>query len=84
MERLVLLVFSRYGTFCVFLYLKGPLTRTDDRDETTVYGIVASAGTTEADACKSRVIFTKVSAPKILNWIKEVIGKLTLSEPLHF
>ena len=68
---------------CLFLHLKGPLTFTNDLNETTVYGIVQGPGTTVEDACKSRATFTKVSAPEILNWIKEVVGKLTWSDPLH-
>ena len=52
-------------------YVAGPLTHTH-RGKTTVYGITNGPG--DLPDCKSTAIFAKVSAPDILNWIKEVLS----------
>ena len=52
-------------------YVAGPLTHTQ-KGKTTVYGITNGPG--DLPDCKSTGIFAKVSAPDILNWIKEVLS----------
>ena len=59
-----------------FSYILGPLTHTKD-EITTVYGIVHGPGS--FPECAATAIFTKVSAPEILNWITKVTGKLAKS-----
>ena len=60
----------------LFSNLIGPLTHTKD-EITTVYGIVHGPGS--FPVCAATAIFTKVSAPEILNWITKETGKLAKS-----
>jgi len=57
----------------------GPLTHTKD-EITTVYGITHGPGS--FPECAATAIFTKVSAPEILNWITKVTGVLPLGYQL--
>ena len=50
----------------------GPLTYTDNDGKTTVYGVVSGAGSLTKNKCKSVALFSRVSHPKILKWIKNM------------
>ena len=68
---LQILVFQLVYMLFLIAYVAGPLTHTH-RGKTTVYGITNGPG--DLPDCKSTGIFAKVSAPDILNWIKEVLS----------
>ena len=57
--------------------ITGPLTYTSDDGSTTLYGVVSMAGAVETESTKCQVnsVMARVSAPRILNWIKDVISK---------
>ena len=68
---LQILVFQMVCILFLLAYVAGPLTHTH-RGKTTVYGITNGPG--DLPDCNSTGIFAKVSAPDILNWIKEVLS----------
>ena len=51
----------------------GPLTFTDDTEETTLIGILSGNG--DETSCKGTTAFGRVSYSDTLNWIKQQIEK---------
>ena len=58
--------------------ITGPLTYTSDDGKTTLYGVVSMGGAeeeTEFSQCQVNSLMVRVSGPRILPWIKDVIRK---------
>ena len=65
----------------IYIYIIGPLTYTSDDGRTTLYGVVSMGGGANDDEdyfpniCQEHSLMVRVSAPRILNWIKDIISK---------
>merc|ERR1712212_180662 len=55
----------------------GPLTHTDENGKTTLFGVVSGAGSMEHD-CNGTEVFSRVSNPNVLNWIKTNLDNTSL------
>ena len=65
---------------CIFYLITGPITSTSDDGSTTLYGVTSMVGASvtkemEFTTCQANLLMVRVSAPRILNWIKDVISK---------
>ena len=58
---------------CIRKPTLGPLTFSDDSGERTIFGIVTGPGMTHARPMTTAA-FTRVSHPKILDWIKNTMN----------
>lgn len=58
---------------CICVIILGPLTFSDDFGERTIFGVVSGRGNTRLQPMKTGA-FTRVSHPKILDWIKNTMN----------
>ena len=66
-------------TYVCYL-ITGPITSTSNDGSTTLYGVVSMLGASQTQEmeftpCQQNLLMVRVSAPRILNWIQDVISK---------